>query len=97
MGSGRISDGLKSLGIALTIVFVYLFLLGGDLKSARSNGIFRTGRRHFSFCEGWLADAPVLEYLPCSVLNIVVAFSTMLTIVAAYMLVRTAGRALRGG
>jgi len=81
-----ISDGMKSLAVAAVFMFVFFVLFQGDLERW-SNGIVG-GRAGISFCRSWLADAPVLELLPCFVLNLTVVVSTMIVVYAGVMLLR---------
>jgi hypothetical protein len=67
-------------------MFVFFVLFQGDLERW-SNGIVG-GRAGISFCRSWLADAPVLELLPCFVLNLTVGVSTMIVVYTAVMLLR---------
>jgi hypothetical protein len=91
-------DGVKSVLAALVLTFVMLVVLDGDIVR-RTTCLVSTdpclvaaGRRGISFCDGWIGGLPVLEWLPCFVLNLGVLSGIFAGIIAAF----AAARVLRG-
>lgn len=82
------SNGFKSVVVAAAILFVYFAVLGGEIPPRDGWGI--GPRRRITFCNSWVADAPLLDLLPCFALNLAIIVGTFLMIFAVFALVRVA-------
>jgi hypothetical protein len=59
-------DGVKSLIAGAFLVFMYLVVYKGEIH-----------RRGVTFCHNFV-DVPVLQHVPCLLLDVVIGFGTIL-------------------
>ena len=93
-------DGLKSVAAAAVLLFVmYVVLEGEPVRRVRclfgSEPCLAAGRRSITFCNGWLAELPLLEMLPCFALNLIALFGVVFGMLATVAVIRLAGSELR--
>lgn len=81
------TNGLKSVAVAVILLFVFIVLLGGEFEDREVFGIPIGGRRAINFCES-LGDAPILGLLPCFLINWVVIIGTLMALVLVVGLAR---------
>lgn len=75
------ANGLKSVLLAVAVIVVWQWVLGGESSYSGWGG-----RPRWSFCEG-LSDVAIIGALPCFVLNIGVLLATLATIIVGYALI----------